>query len=84
MAHIKGRYDARVTIDFDFDDTSPGFKHFEDIREGVEKDFTTELKRVIEAEVDGFGKVKIRQKCAELHIVDDASSAGNKESKENT
>lgn len=74
MAHIKGRYDARVTIDFDFDDTSPGFKHFEDIKEGVENEFTPALKRVIEAEVDGFGKVKVKKKCAEIHIITDEPS----------
>ena len=69
MARIKGHYDARVIVDFDFDDSTPGLKRFEDIKEGVEKEFSKELKKCIEAEVYDFGKVKIKQKCAELHVI---------------
>lgn len=68
MARVTGHYDARVVIDFDFDDATPGTKQFEEIRRGVKQDLTRELQEYIESEIKGFGRVKVRQKQAELRI----------------
>ena len=82
MARVKGKYEAKVTFDFDFDE-----KDSDLLFEGCRKQVTEELTKWIREELellldDNKSTVTVEELMAELHLEDEAGEVidGEKES----
>ena len=82
MARVKGKYEAKVTFDFDFDENESDIP-FEDCRKQVTEELTKWIREELELLLDdNKSTVTVEELMAELHLEDEAGEVtdGEKES----
>lgn len=66
---VKGKYVAKVEIDFGFDETAQGYPPFEEIKKNLDYSTDKGLQEIVQEDIAGVGTVRVERELFDLYQV---------------